>query len=303
MNTEVLKIATRKSPLALWQAEFVADLLQQRFGVRTALVPLSTRGDEILDRSLSKVGGKGLFLKELEEALLDGRADLAVHSMKDVPADMPDGLCLAAVLERHDPRDALVGPFRTIDELPQGALVGTSSLRRQAQLMAARPDLRIESLRGNVNTRLRKLDDGAFDAIMLAKSGLDRLGIERGAPLAPEVCLPAVAQGALGIETREDADELRKLLSTLEHEITRQCVDAEREVSRLLGGSCSVPLAAYAVLEGGRMTLRSLLVSPDGKQCMRADAEGGPLDGVNLASSVVEELRGQGADAVLAELQ
>lgn len=300
---ERLKIATRKSPLALWQAEFVANILRQRFSVETELVPLSTRGDEILDRSLSKVGGKGLFLKELEEALLDGRADLAVHSMKDVPADMPPGLCLAAVLKRHDPRDAIVGPFKTIDELPRAAIVGTSSLRRQAQLKSARPDLRIESLRGNVNTRLKKLDEGRFHAIMLAKSGLDRLGIERGSALEPEVCLPAVAQGALGIETRDNANDLRSMLAELEDAVTRRCVDAEREVSRLLGGSCSVPLAAYATQEDGRLTLRSLLVSPDGARRMQASSSGQVADGIELAGAVVEDLRKQGADAVLAELQ
>ena len=257
-----LTIATRESRLALWQAEHVRDLLAARLGSDVRLLGMTTLGDQILDRALSKVGGKGLFVKELETALADGRADLAVHSLKDVPMDLPAGFALAAVLEREDPRDAWVSPrFATLDELPQGACVGTSSLRRVAQLATERPDLHIEPLRGNLDTRLRKLDEGQYDAIVLAAAGLVRLGlaarIRSRFPVAR--MLPAAGQGALGIEVRSDDSELRAALATLIDQPTWLAVHAERAVSRGLGGSCSMPLAAHAQWQGDVLHLDAAL--------------------------------------------
>ena len=250
-------IATRESRLALWQAEHVKALLQER-GHTVTLLGMTTRGDQILDRSLSKVGGKGLFVKELEAALEDGRADIAVHSLKDVPMDLPEGFALACVLEREDPRDALVSPrYALLDALPQGAVVGTSSLRRTVLLRALRPDVRIEPLRGNLDTRLRKLDEGQYDAIVLAAAGLKRLGLEGRIRLAfdPDTMLPAAGQGALGIEVRADREDLINLLAPLAHRDDMLATAAERAVSRAMGGSCSMPLAAHARWQGGR-TLR-----------------------------------------------
>jgi hydroxymethylbilane synthase len=255
-------IATRESRLALWQAEHVRDLLVDRFGLPAGLLGMTTRGDQILDRTLSKVGGKGLFVKELETALEEGRAQLAVHSLKDVPMDLPDGFELAAVLEREDPRDAFVSPrYRVLDELPQGATIGTSSLRRVVQLLAARPDLDVQPLRGNLDTRLRKLDEGGYDAIVLAAAGLKRLGLAHriAATFEPEAMLPCAGQGALGIEVRADAAALRDRLAQLTHRPTWLAVQAERAVSRALGGSCSMPLAAHAVWQGDTLALRAAL--------------------------------------------
>ena len=257
-----LTIATRESRLAMWQAEHVRDLLSARFGIAVKLLGMTTRGDQILDRTLSKVGGKGLFVKELETALEEGRADLAVHSLKDVPMDLPAGFALAAVLEREDPRDALVSPrHASLDALPQGACVGTSSLRRVSQLLARRPDLRIEPLRGNLDTRLRKLDEGQYDAIVLAAAGLVRLGLAERIRLRFDAAqmLPAAGQGALGIEVRADDAELREALATLIHRPTWLAVHAERAVSRGLGGSCSMPLAAHASWRGTTLQLASAL--------------------------------------------
>lgn len=242
-------IATRESRLAMWQAEHVRDALAARFGLPVELLGMTTRGDQILDRALSKVGGKGLFVKELETALEEGRAHLAVHSLKDVPMDLPGGFVLAAVWEREDPRDAFVSNrHASLDELPQGAIVGTSSLRRVTQLLAARPDLRIEPLRGNLDTRLRKLDEGGFDAIVLAAAGLMRLGLAERirCRFEPAQMIPAAGQGALGLEVREDAQALCALLQQTIHLPTYLAVQAERAVSRSLGGSCSMPLAAHA---------------------------------------------------------
>ncbi len=257
-----LLIATRESRLALWQAEFVRELLVRRFGLQVGLLGMTTRGDQILDRALSKVGGKGLFVKELELALEEGRAHLAVHSLKDVPMALPDGFVLAAVLEREDPRDALVCPrYASLATLPQGAVVGTSSLRRVVQLLACRPDLQIEPLRGNLDTRLRKLDEGGFDAIVLAAAGLKRLGLAgriRQAFDAAEM-LPAAGQGALGIEVRADAQGLRALLGALVDPATWLAVHAERAVSRALGGSCSMPLAAHATWQGDALVIEAAL--------------------------------------------
>ena len=263
---ETLIIATRESRLALWQAEHVRELLQARFGLKVELLGMTTRGDQILDRSLSKVGGKGLFVKELETALERGHAHLAVHSLKDVPMDLAEGFELAAVLEREDPRDAFVSnQFASLAELPQGARIGTSSLRRVVQLGALRPDLQVEPLRGNLDTRLRKLDEGQFDAIVLAAAGLKRLGL--GARIRsvfePAHMLPCAGQGALGLEVRADAMALLERLASLTHRPTMLAVQAERAVSRALGGSCSMPLAAHAVwLSGqhaGRLELRATL--------------------------------------------
>ena len=251
-------IATRESRLALWQAEHVKALLESRLGWQVDLLGMTTLGDQILDRSLSKVGGKGLFVKELETALLDGRADIAVHSLKDVPMDLPEGFALACVLEREDPRDALVSnDFSSLDQLPPGAVVGTSSLRRLVLLKSLRPDLRIEPLRGNLDTRLRKLDEGQYQAIVLAAAGLKRLGLASRIrqAFAPEQMLPAAGQGALGIEVRADRGDLLAALATLAHQPTWLAVTAERTVSRAMGGSCSMPLAAF-VREPQAATMR-----------------------------------------------
>jgi hydroxymethylbilane synthase len=257
-----LVIATRESRLALWQAEHVRSLLQERFGLRVELLGMTTRGDQILDRTLSKVGGKGLFVKELETALEEGRAQLAVHSLKDVPMELPEGFELATILEREDPRDAFVSNLHDdLAALPRGACVGTSSLRRVVQLLAERPDLRIEPVRGNLDTRLRKLDEGGYDAIVLAAAGLKRLGLGgriRGLFDTARM-IPAAGQGALGIEVRADADELRALLAQTMHRPTWLAAHAERAVSRALGGSCTVPLAAHAVWDGPRLQLAAAL--------------------------------------------
>ena len=255
-------IATRESRLALWQAEHVRDTLVARFGMAVELLGMTTRGDQILDRALSKVGGKGLFVKELETALEEGRAQLAVHSLKDVPMDLPPGFVLAAIWEREDPRDAFVSNrYGGLAELPQGAVVGTSSLRRVVQLLAQRPDLHIEPLRGNLDTRLRKLDEGGFDAIVLAAAGLKRLGLAARirSLFDPEAMIPAAGQGALGLEVRADAHALRELLAMTLHRPTFLACHAERAVSRALGGSCSMPLAAHAVWEGDLLRLDAAL--------------------------------------------
>ena len=261
-----LVIATRESRLALWQAEHVKALLQAQ-GHQVQLLGMTTKGDQILDRTLSKVGGKGLFVKELEVALEEGTAHIAVHSLKDVPMDMPDGFALACVMEREDPRDAFVSPrYADLDALPQGAVVGTSSLRRQVLLQALRPDLKIEPLRGNLDTRLRKLDEGQYDAIVLAAAGLKRLGMTDRirSIFEPTAMLPAAGQGALGIEIRTDRQDLAQALAPLVHMPTWLRVAAERAVSRGMGGSCSVPLAAHAVLDAGQMRLDAAWGAPEG---------------------------------------
>ena len=260
--SEATIIATRESRLALWQAEHVRHALTARFGLAVELLGMTTRGDQILDRALSKVGGKGLFVKELETALEEGRAHLAVHSLKDVPMELPQGFTLAAIWEREDPRDAFVSnEYDNVEALPQRAVVGTSSLRRAVQLLARRPDLQIEPLRGNLDTRLRKLDEGGFDAIVLAAAGLKRLGLASRirATFDPEVMIPAAGQGALGIEVREDNVALRELLTQTLHLPTFLACHAERAVSRALGGSCSMPLAAHAVWEGNTLRLDAAL--------------------------------------------
>jgi hydroxymethylbilane synthase len=300
-------IATRESRLALWQAEHVRDLLQSRFGLTVELLGMTTKGDQILDRALSKVGGKGLFVKELETALEEGRAHLAVHSLKDVPMDLPGGFVLAAVLEREDPRDAFVSNHHAnLDALPEGARVGTSSLRRVVQLLASRPDLRIEPLRGNLDTRLRKLDEGGYDAIVLAAAGLKRLGLGARirAVFDPEAMIPAAGQGALGIEVREDATALRATLAQTIDTPTWLATHAERAVSRALGGSCSMPLAAHATWTGGTLTLVAAL--GDGEQptrpLIRSRVSGRPdseLAARALGEQAAAELRAAGAASYL----
>lgn len=307
-------IATRESRLALWQARHVQALLGERFGRTVELLGMTTQGDQILDRALSKVGGKGLFVKELEVALAEGRAQLAVHSLKDVPMELPEGFVLAAVLEREDPRDAFVSPkYANLAALPQGACVGTSSLRRVVQLQALRPDLRIEPLRGNLDTRLRKLDEGQYDAIVLAAAGLKRLGLAERvrAVFEPAQMLPAAGQGALGIEVREDATELRAALDTLTHLPTWLAVHAERAVSRALGGSCSMPLAAHGHwIAPDRLRLDAALGSPDepGRPLVQARLEATLTDRADtpraeaLGQAVAQALRSQGGEAILARL-
>jgi hydroxymethylbilane synthase len=300
-------IATRESRLALWQAEHVRDLLQTGLGRTVQLLGMTTQGDQILDRALSKVGGKGLFVKELEVALEAGRADLAVHSLKDVPMELPTGFVLAAVMQREDPRDALVSSrFDSLAALPQGAVVGTSSLRRMVQLRAQRPDLRIEPLRGNLDTRLRKLDEGQYDAIVLAAAGLKRLGLAGRirALLAPETMLPAAGQGALGIEVRADRHDLLEALQTLAHSPTWLAALAERAVSRALGGSCSMPLAAYAdwpeAAGADHLRLRALLGHPTQAGLVhvaQTAAVRTPAEAEALGADVAAQLQAQaGAD-------
>ncbi len=268
MVTRFLKItiATRESRLAMWQAEHVQSRLQA-LGHTVSLLPMTTQGDQILDWALSKVGGKGLFVKELETALFEGRADIAVHSLKDVPMEMPEGFALACVMEREDPRDALVSPhYASLEALPHGAVVGTSSLRRMVLLQTLRPDLKIEPLRGNLDTRLRKLDEGQYAAIILAAAGLKRLGLGHriAQTFEPEQMLPAAGQGALGIEICTGRDDLVAALAPLAHAPTWTAVSAEREVSRSMGGSCSMPLAAFAVWQGAQLHLRAAYGDPDG---------------------------------------
>jgi hydroxymethylbilane synthase len=318
--TVPLRIATRKSQLALWQAEHVSALLRAAHpGLEIELVPLLTQGDRIQDRTLADIGGKGLFIKELEVALQDLRADIAVHSMKDVPADLPQGLIIGAVLKRADPRDALVtrsGSAR-LEDLPRGAVVGTSSLRRQAQIRALRPDLSIESLRGNVDTRLRKLDAAQestgnaatggrrMDAIVLACAGLIRLGLESRitARLDPKVCLPAVTQGVIGIECRQTDSSTLQFLRLLEDPATRTVMDAERAFAARLGGSCQSPIAAYAELDADRITLRGLVAEPDGSRLLKSSVSGSAEHPSALGRQLAERMLADGAGPLLERLR
>ncbi|PKH91224.1 MULTISPECIES: hydroxymethylbilane synthase [unclassified Pseudoalteromonas] len=305
-KTKLVRIATRKSALALWQAEFVkAELERFHADVRVELVPMSTQGDIILDTPLAKIGGKGLFVKELEQAMLDGRADIAVHSMKDVPVEFPEGLELYTICEREDPRDAFVSNnFANLNELPQGAIVGTSSLRRQCQIKALRPDLDIRDLRGNVNTRLGKLDDGQYDAIILAAAGLIRLEMESRIAdyIEPEVSLPANGQGAVGIECRIDDEVTKALLAPLEHTQTRIRVNAERSMNRYLEGGCQVPIGAYALVDGEQVHLRGLVGAVDGSEILRDEVTGHVNDAEELGIELAKKLLAQGADKILAEV-
>ncbi|WP_373991449.1 hydroxymethylbilane synthase [Duganella sp. BuS-21] len=300
-----LVIASRESRLAMWQAEHVRERLTILYPhCDVKIVGMTTRGDQILDRTLSKVGGKGLFVKELEVAMAEGRADLAVHSLKDVPMELPEGFALAAVLEREDPRDAFVSnDYDALDALPAGAVVGTSSLRRQSLIAARYPHLVIKPLRGNLDTRLGKLDRGDYAAIILAAAGLKRLGLPQRirALLDPASSLPAAGQGAMAIEIaeRDDGIDLMAILAPLNHEATAQAVTAERKVSKVFGGSCQVPLAAFATVEGGDMHLRAMVATPDGTRMASAEVRGAAADAEALGAQVAELLRAQDAEDIL----
>ena len=302
MSREI-RIATRKSALALWQAEYVKARLEQAHpGLKVSLVPMVSRGDKLLDAPLAKIGGKGLFVKELETALLENEADIAVHSMKDVPMDFPEGLGLYCICEREDPRDAFVSnTYDSLDALPAGSVVGTSSLRRQAQLLARRPDLKIQFLRGNVNTRLAKLDAGEYDAIILAAAGLIRLGFEDRirSSISAEDSLPAGGQGAVGIECRSADSDVHALLAPLHHRETALRVTAERALNKRLNGGCQVPIACYALLENDQLWLRGLVGQPDGGLLLRAEERAASSDAEALGVRVAEALLAQGADAIL----
>jgi hydroxymethylbilane synthase len=303
---ERIVIATRESALALWQARYVQSRLEELYPeIEVELLGMTTEGDRTLGSSLAKIGGKGLFVKELEDALARGRADIAVHSMKDVPMDLLPGHVIAAVPERADPRDAFVSERHAdLAALPKGARVGTSSLRRESQLRSLRPDIAVEPLRGNVQTRLRKLDEGRYDAILLAAAGLKRLNLADRirAVLPPEQSLPAAGQGALAIECRAARDDVLALLKPLDHLPTALAVRAERAVSRTLAGSCNVPLAAYAEITGDSMRLRAYVGSPDGTRTVRGLREGPADDAEAIGIALANELRDRGADAILADL-
>lgn len=304
--TETVRIATRRSPLALWQAEFVrSSLIALHPGIKVELVKMVTQGDKILDTPLAKVGGKGLFVKELEVGMLEGDADIAVHSMKDVPVQFPDGLHLSVICQREDPRDAFVSnEHKDIKDLPQGAIVGTSSLRRQCQLRAWRPDLQIKDLRGNVNTRLSKLDHSEYDAIILASAGLKRLGFDERITqfLDTSISLPAVGQGAVGIECRTDDERINQLIAPLNHDETRTCVLAERAMNERLEGGCQVPIAGFAELEYGQIKMRGLVGRPDGKQVIRGHTEGTAKNAEQLGIRLADDLLSRGAREILKEV-
>lgn len=299
-------IASRESQLAMWQAHHIQNILRILYPeLEVQILGMTTRGDQILNSPLSLIGGKGLFVKELEQAMAEGRADIAVHSMKDVPMTLPDGFCLAAVGEREDPRDAFVSnTYERLEDLPPGGRVGTSSLRRQCQILAAFPHLQVESLRGNVGTRLRKLDEGQYDAILLAAAGLKRLGMgdRITSMLEPEQSLPAVGQGALGIECRSDRSDLMALMAPLNHSATAACVTAERAMSRGLAGSCQVPLGGHAEIRGGQLALRGFVASPDGTRMVQGEIQGPPERAEELGLALAQDLLGQGAGDILAAL-
>jgi len=306
MADSKLRIATRKSPLALWQANHVRDALMTRNpGLEVELFTMTTQGDKILDTPLAKVGGKGLFVKELELGILEGRADLAVHSMKDVPVEFPEGLGLAAVLVREDPRDALISNvFTSIDSLPEGARVGTSSLRRQCQLRARRPDLEVLDLRGNVNTRLAKLDNGDYDAILLAAAGVKRMGWEDRITelLPPEQFLPAIGQGAIGIEIRVADDRVSRVVKALNDGQTATRIRAERALNERLQGGCQVPIAGYSEISHGVMVLRALVGRPDGTELVQGVISGKPEDAEELGQVLADDLLSRGAKQILDEV-
>ncbi|MGZ4997003.1 MAG: hydroxymethylbilane synthase [Methylobacter sp.] len=306
LTEKIIRIATRRSPLALWQAEHVAERLERTFpGCRTELVKMTTQGDKILDAPLAKIGGKGLFVKELEQGMLEGLADIAVHSMKDVPVEFPDGLHLAAILTREDPRDAFVSnQYATLHDLPANARIGTSSLRRQCQIKELYPDAEILSLRGNVNTRLSKLDAGEFDAVILASAGLKRLGMGDRITecLDTGVSLPASGQGAIGIECRSGDTEINAMLSALHDSETGLCVTAERAMNARLNGGCQVPIAGFAQVQGEQLFMRGLVGSPDGSVIYRAEQKGGLDSAETIGRMVAEDLLAQGADKILQAL-
>ena len=300
-------IASRESALALWQAEFIKRWLIELYPQsEISILGMTTRGDQILNISLSKIGGKGLFIKELEQAMAEGRADIAVHSMKDLPMNMPPGFALAAIAEREDPRDAFVSNhYKSLDALPAGSVVGTSSLRRESQLRARFPYLQVQPLRGNVQTRLRKLDEGQYAAIILAAAGLKRLGLADRITtvLSPELSLPAVGQGALGIECLSERTDLIELMKPLHHIKTGQCVESERAMSRELGGSCQVPLGGFAEIIEGELVLRGFVASPDGSRILSAQLNGDPTAGETMGIHLAKDLKAQGADEILDALK
>ena len=306
MNKKIIKIATRKSPLALWQAYFVRDqLLSLHDDLEVELLKMTSQGDKILDVPLAKVGGKGLFVKELETGLLEGDADIAVHSMKDVPVDFPDGLHLAVICEREDPRDAFVSNnFSQLDDLPEGSVVGTSSLRRQSQLLKYRPDLKIKFLRGNVNTRLKKLDDGEYDAIILAAAGLIRLEMKQriSSYLTTEQSLPAMGQGAVGIECRVDDELINQLIAPLAHKETTIRLTAERALNKRLEGGCQVPIGGFAELHGDQLSMRSFVGSPDGTKLVEGSVAGPAENAEQLGIQLADELLAKGAKEILDEV-
>ena len=299
-------IASRESRLAMWQAEHIRDRLSGLYpGAEVSILGMTTRGDQILDRPLSQIGGKGLFIKELEVAMQEGRADLAVHSLKDVPMEMPEGFSLTAITARENPRDAFVSnKFAGLDDLPAGAVVGTSSLRREAILRAKYPQLKIEPLRGNLDTRLRKLDDGQYDAIILAAAGLIRLGLKDRirTVLTPEQSLPAPGQGALGIEILASRADAEAFIAPLADAETTHCVRAERAFSRALGGSCQVPLGGYAIIENGQLWLRGFVATPDGTEMVADELRGNPQDDETIGRLLAQMLRDKGADPILEKL-
>ena len=301
--SQTIRIATRKSPLAMWQAEEVARQLKLHHPeLEVEFVKMTTKGDKILDAPLAKVGGKGLFVKELEQGMLDGQADIAVHSMKDVPMAFPEGLHLPIIMEREDPRDAFVSShYASLDDLPANARIGTSSLRRQLQLKEAMPDAQMLDLRGNVNSRLQKLDNGDYDAIILAAAGLIRLGFKDRIRsfIEPEQSLPAIGQGAVGIECRENDDTILKLLAPLNHPHTHTRLSAERAMNNRLNGGCQVPIAGYSVLEGDEIYLRGLVGRPDGSEVVRDEIRGPAAQAEQLGVELAERLLARGADAIL----
>ena len=300
-------IASRESALAIWQAEFIKRWLIELYPQsEISILGMTTRGDQILNISLSKIGGKGLFIKELEQAMAEGRADIAVHSMKDLPMNMPPGFALAAIAEREDPRDAFVSNhYKSLDTLPAGSVVGTSSLRRESQLRARFPYLQVQPLRGNVQTRLRKLDEGQYAAIILAAAGLKRLGLADRITtvLSPELSLPAVGQGALGIECLSERTDLIELMKPLHHIKTGQCVESERAMSRELGGSCQVPLGGFAEIIEGKLVLRGFVASPDGSRMLSTQLNGDPATGETMGIHLAKDLKAQGADEILDALK
>lgn len=299
-------IASRESQLAMWQANFIRSRLLELYPqTEITILGMTTRGDQILDTSLSKIGGKGLFIKELEQALEDGRADIAVHSMKDVPMNMPPGFKLAAITEREDPHDAFVSNnFASLEKLPAGSVVGTSSLRRESQLRAHFPHLQVRPLRGNVQTRLRKLDEGEYSAIILAAAGLKRLELAYRISLllSPELSLPAVGQGALGIECRESNQDIAEWVQPLHHAVTAHCVEAERAMSRVLGGSCQVPLGGFAEISEDVLTLRGFVATPDGTKMVADKLCGKPEAGELIGQQLAQNLKANGAQEILAAL-
>ena len=306
MTQKIIRIATRKSPLALWQAEHVAERLEKIFPeVKTELVKMVTKGDKILDAPLAKIGGKGLFVKELEQGMLDGSADIAVHSMKDVPVEFPDGLHLAAILNREDPTDAFVSNnYASLDALPNNAKIGTSSLRRQCQIKEKFPDAEILSLRGNVNTRLAKLDAGEYDAIILASAGLKRLGMADRITesLDASTSLPAIGQGAIGIECRSDDKEINVILNALHDKETTIRVKAERAMNKRLNGGCQVPIAGFAEIQGEQLFMRGLVGAPDGSILYRAEMKGDLDQAEAIGIAIADDLLGQGAEKILQAL-